>query len=101
VTNRLPGGGAPGAPPQAGPQLAPLAGLLAVGTAMAAAPTAPYYAPRPGAAGAGGTPPTTGTSTRLAPRQTPVQVLLDGAVIADHLDARRSMAAVESIRRTA
>jgi uncharacterized protein (DUF427 family) len=48
----------------------------------------------------GGTEPT-GTTTRLAPRQTPVQVLLDGAVIADHLDARRSMAAVESIRRTA
>jgi hypothetical protein len=94
--------GAPGAPPQAAPRLAamlnPLAGLQAAGAAMAAPTALPYYAPRPS-----GAPPSQpgGTTVRMAPRQTPVQVLLDGAVIADHLDARRSMAAVESIRRTA
>jgi tape measure domain-containing protein len=49
------------------------------------------------AAGGGGQRPV----QRLAPRQTPVAVYLDGAEIADRLDARRSMAAVQSIRRTA
>jgi hypothetical protein len=68
--------------------------------------TQPQWFPPPAAAGAaagtaGGTAGTAPEARQLAPRQTPVQVLLDGHVIADRLDLRRSLAASESVRRTA
>lgn len=40
-------------------------------------------------------------AAQIMPKQTPVTVMLDGAVIADRLDLRRSLAAAESVRRTA
>lgn len=49
-----------------------------------------------GGSGAGG-----GQRQRLAPKQTPVAVYLDGAVIADRLELRRRLAVSESVRRTA
>lgn len=95
------GGTAPGG----GVQSVAPEGLLASAQALTAdtraAAAAPYFAPTtqtaPGQAGAVDH----RTTTRLTPRQTPVQVLLDGAVIADRLDLRRSLAAVQSARRTA
>lgn len=92
-----PGGGvgALSTPPVGTPQL--MAAGRALAAPLAAAGPVPGRGVVPGRAGQ----PPANAPTRLAPRQTPVQVLLDGAVIADRLDLRRSLAAVQSSRRTA
>lgn len=94
----------PGVPPGLvlpGAQLAP-SSLIGAGPAMLAAPT-------PTATGGSWTPTLGGPTTtaggpqtvRLAPRQTPVAVYLDGVEIAHRIEARRAAASTTSVRRTA
>lgn len=78
-------------------------GLRAAATALGApAPAAAYFGPRALAGIVPTAPAATGTqAVRLAPRQTPVAVYLDGVEIAHRIEARRAMAATTSVRRTA
>jgi tape measure domain-containing protein len=89
--------------PVSGPAAAP-----AGPAALAGASTAMLASPVPTSTGGGGTTMRLGggssggpTVTRLAPKQTPVAVYLDGVEIAHRIEARRALAATTSVRRSA